>query len=381
MSGSAAVSSRAPSVTGRKSRRPTARCPAAGSSGVSTSPDVPPGQAKYVTCVSGAILDVIVDLRVGSPSFAALGGRPARRRRTGARCSSPKGSGTRSWPCSDRGHGHLPLLHRRTRPRASTACTRSTRTSPSPGPSDVEPILSDKDAAAPSLAQARRDGLLPGYADCRAYAAQLRGSLHGPLTVRSRNIPGAAAGRGGHGRQPGQAALQSRPPVADRREPGPAPRRRGRARCRRAAAPAGAARCSWIGRTRAGSAPSSRKTSRASPNQVVSPAARRVVDAGRRARASRATICPATSIGPGGLAALVVHHVDRWPPAFQPDHRADEVRPVRPVQPGRSAPRSRPGQAVRARPAPRPAWCARRRCAAPGARPPAYGCAASPANT
>ena len=31
--------------------------------------DVPPGQAKYVTCPTGAILDVIVDIRVGSPTF------------------------------------------------------------------------------------------------------------------------------------------------------------------------------------------------------------------------------------------------------------------------------------------------------------------------
>lgn len=31
--------------------------------------DVPPGQAKYVTCVKGAFLDVIVDVRVGSPTF------------------------------------------------------------------------------------------------------------------------------------------------------------------------------------------------------------------------------------------------------------------------------------------------------------------------
>jgi dTDP-4-dehydrorhamnose 3,5-epimerase len=31
--------------------------------------DVPPGQAKYVTCVRGAVLDVIVDIRVGSPTF------------------------------------------------------------------------------------------------------------------------------------------------------------------------------------------------------------------------------------------------------------------------------------------------------------------------
>ena len=31
--------------------------------------DVPPGQAKYVTCSGGAVLDVVVDLRVGSPTF------------------------------------------------------------------------------------------------------------------------------------------------------------------------------------------------------------------------------------------------------------------------------------------------------------------------
>ncbi|MBW8750843.1 MAG: dTDP-4-dehydrorhamnose 3,5-epimerase family protein [Propionibacteriales bacterium] len=30
---------------------------------------LPPSQAKYVTCPSGAILDVVVDLRVGSPTF------------------------------------------------------------------------------------------------------------------------------------------------------------------------------------------------------------------------------------------------------------------------------------------------------------------------
>ncbi len=31
--------------------------------------DVPPGQAKYVTCTRGAFLDVVVDIRVGSPTF------------------------------------------------------------------------------------------------------------------------------------------------------------------------------------------------------------------------------------------------------------------------------------------------------------------------
>ncbi|WP_024801257.1 dTDP-4-dehydrorhamnose 3,5-epimerase family protein [Nocardia sp. BMG51109] len=31
----------------------------------------PPGQAKYVTCARGAFLDVVVDLRPGSPTFGA----------------------------------------------------------------------------------------------------------------------------------------------------------------------------------------------------------------------------------------------------------------------------------------------------------------------
>lgn len=31
--------------------------------------DIPPSQAKYVTCVKGAIQDFVIDLRVGSPAF------------------------------------------------------------------------------------------------------------------------------------------------------------------------------------------------------------------------------------------------------------------------------------------------------------------------
>ena len=31
--------------------------------------DVPPGQAKYVYCPRGALLDVIIDIRIGSPTF------------------------------------------------------------------------------------------------------------------------------------------------------------------------------------------------------------------------------------------------------------------------------------------------------------------------
>ena len=31
--------------------------------------DVPPGQAKYVSCPRGAVIDFVVDVRVGSPTF------------------------------------------------------------------------------------------------------------------------------------------------------------------------------------------------------------------------------------------------------------------------------------------------------------------------
>jgi dTDP-4-dehydrorhamnose 3,5-epimerase len=33
--------------------------------------DVPPGQAKYVFCPKGAIWDIVVDIRVGSPTFGS----------------------------------------------------------------------------------------------------------------------------------------------------------------------------------------------------------------------------------------------------------------------------------------------------------------------
>lgn len=36
--------------------------------------DVPPGQAKYVFCPRGAIWDVVVDIRVGSPTFGQFAG-------------------------------------------------------------------------------------------------------------------------------------------------------------------------------------------------------------------------------------------------------------------------------------------------------------------
>jgi len=42
-------------------------------------------------------------------------------------------------------------------------------------PDGVEPLLSPKDAAAPTLAEARDAGLLPTYEQCQDYYARLRG--------------------------------------------------------------------------------------------------------------------------------------------------------------------------------------------------------------
>ena len=136
---------------------------------------VPPGQAKYVTCVSGAVLDVIVDVRVGSPSYGrweAVRLDDASRRAVylseglGHAFTALSDEATVIYLCSTpyspgREHGVHPL-------------------DPDIGiewPTEVKPILSDKDAAAPSLRTAASSGLLPDYAACLAYAAQLRGSL------------------------------------------------------------------------------------------------------------------------------------------------------------------------------------------------------------
>jgi dTDP-4-dehydrorhamnose 3,5-epimerase len=134
--------------------------------------DVPPGQAKYVTCASGAIIDVVIDLRVGSPSFGywdAVRLDDESRRALyigeglGHAFAAVSDQATVLYLCStpyapDREHGVNPLD-----PAIGIAW-----------PADIEPVLSDKDAGAPSLAEAKSAGLLPDYAECQAYLAKLR---------------------------------------------------------------------------------------------------------------------------------------------------------------------------------------------------------------
>ncbi|MFI0982672.1 dTDP-4-dehydrorhamnose 3,5-epimerase [Streptomyces sp. NPDC021093] len=141
--------------------------------------DVPPGQAKYVTCVRGAVLDVIVDVRTGSPTFGEWEAvrLDDRTHRT-------------VFLSEGLGHGFAALTD-----EATVVYLCSTGYSPTREhgvhPLDPElgiewpaeagvPLLSEKDSNAPSLAEARDLGLLPSYAECQRFTAPYAGSTAGP---------------------------------------------------------------------------------------------------------------------------------------------------------------------------------------------------------
>src|SRR5580698_7245893 len=137
--------------------------------------DVPPGQAKYVTCVRGAVLDVVADLRAGSPGF---GKWEAVRLDVDSRKAVFLAEGL--------GHGFMALsdaatvLYLCSTPYAPGREHGVNPLDPAIGISwpletDDGPVLSEKDAAAPTLDEALRQGRLPRYEDCVAYAAGLRG--------------------------------------------------------------------------------------------------------------------------------------------------------------------------------------------------------------
>jgi dTDP-4-dehydrorhamnose 3,5-epimerase len=139
--------------------------------------DVPPGQAKYVTCARGAVLDVAVDLRVGSPTFgrwdSVLLDDVDRRaiylsEGLGHAFMALEDDSTVLYLCSTgyapgREHGIHPLD-----PEVGIAWPTTARDG-----SPLTPRLSEKDAAAPSLAEARDQGLLPSADQVAAYVASL----------------------------------------------------------------------------------------------------------------------------------------------------------------------------------------------------------------
>jgi dTDP-4-dehydrorhamnose 3,5-epimerase len=134
--------------------------------------DVPPGQAKYVYCPSGAVLDVIVDVRVGSPTYGRVETvvlDDVERRAV--------------FLSEGLGHAFCAL-----RDASAVTYLVSTPYDPTieqtvspldaelslPWPTDIgELTLSEKDTSAPTLAEARARGILPTYDACQAlYASQ-----------------------------------------------------------------------------------------------------------------------------------------------------------------------------------------------------------------
>lgn len=134
---------------------------------------VPPGQVKYVTCVRGAVRDIVVDLRVGSPAF----GRHAVN-------ELHAGSGRSVYIPEGAGHAFLALtddacvcyaLSGTYAPDAQISIDPLDPDLALPWGVTEPPLLSDKDAAAPSMAEALSAGLLPLWRETDAPSTRLRG--------------------------------------------------------------------------------------------------------------------------------------------------------------------------------------------------------------
>jgi dTDP-4-dehydrorhamnose 3,5-epimerase len=134
--------------------------------------DVPPGRAKYVYCSRGAVLDVIIDIRVGSPTF-------------GKSVTVQLDDEDRRGVFIAEGLGHAfcalsetadvtYLVSTEYRPGAEHGVNPLDADLGLQWPLPVDDlVISPKDTEAPSLADAMRDGLLPSYEACEQWYAGL----------------------------------------------------------------------------------------------------------------------------------------------------------------------------------------------------------------
>lgn len=134
---------------------------------------LPPSQAKYVTCVKGSVFDVAVDIRIGSPTYGKWD------------AVLLDDVDHRSMYISEGlAHGFLALqddstvMYLCSTPYAPKREHGITPTDPEIGidwplPAD-KLLLSEKDVAAPSLAEVRAAGLLPTFDEARSFVGSLR---------------------------------------------------------------------------------------------------------------------------------------------------------------------------------------------------------------
>lgn len=129
--------------------------------------DIPPSQAKYVTVTRGAVLDFVVDLRVGSPAFGTW---------ESVRLDDVDRHAL--YLAEGLGHAFLALSDDTVvsylvsdvyRPEREHGITPLDPELALEFPTEFGvPVLSEKDAAAPTLAEARDAGLLPRWDDAQA---------------------------------------------------------------------------------------------------------------------------------------------------------------------------------------------------------------------
>ncbi|MET8760869.1 dTDP-4-dehydrorhamnose 3,5-epimerase [Lentzea sp. NPDC004782] len=134
--------------------------------------DVPPSQAKYVFCPRGSFIDVIVDIRVGSPTFGQW---------EAVLVSSEKCNAV--YVAEGLGHAMIALEDGTTmnylcstvyNPTGEHGLTPLDPALDLPWPRELEFLLSEKDRSAPTLAEAHEAGALPRYEDCLALYAALK---------------------------------------------------------------------------------------------------------------------------------------------------------------------------------------------------------------
>ena len=135
---------------------------------------LPPSQAKYVTCLRGAVFDVVVDIRVGSPTFGQWDSVVLDdRARRAVYISEGLAHGfvalqddsKVTYLCSA---GYNPAREHTIRATDPALAIE--------WPSDHPVVLSDRDAEAPTLDEVRATGLLPTWDEARAFVEELRNS-------------------------------------------------------------------------------------------------------------------------------------------------------------------------------------------------------------
>lgn len=137
---------------------------------------VPPSQAKYVTCVSGSVFDVVVDIRVGSPTFGQWDS-----------VLLDDLDHKTIYISEGLAHGFLALQDNSTvmylcsaeynPQREHTICpTDRALAIDWPLVNGAVPKLSDRDAAAPTLDEVRAAGLLPTWEETQRFVGRLRNS-------------------------------------------------------------------------------------------------------------------------------------------------------------------------------------------------------------